>query len=86
MIEDVRYLVSQYFHCRAWLFSAAGECLLDSMTLHAFLAHYGVASSLVIGVRTSPFGAHAWVQFGEHVLNDECENVRAYEPIYASAA
>jgi hypothetical protein len=83
-IPHLQALVASYLHCRAWLFAAAGECLLDSLTLHSFLSRHGIASSLVIGVRTSPFGAHAWVQRGGCVLNDECETVNAYKRIYVS--
>jgi transglutaminase superfamily protein len=84
-LSRLRGLVASYLHCRAWLFTAAGECLLDSLTLHGFMSRYGIATSMVIGVRTSPFGAHAWVQSGDYILNDELETVSAYERIFASA-
>lgn len=83
-VAGLQSLVASYFHCRIWFFSAAGKCLLDSLTLHGFLSRYGVPSVFVIGVRTAPFGAHAWVQTGACVLNDDCETVNAYEKIYAS--
>ena len=41
------------------------RCLMRSLVLTAMLARRGIASSLVIGVRTDPdFGAHAWVESG----------------------
>ncbi len=84
-LERLERAVASYIHCRAWLSTTAEKCLVDSLALHDFLSRYGIASSLVIGVRTSPFGAHAWVQQGSIVLNDQCEIVRAYECTYASA-
>ena len=82
--QDLQRLVSAYFHCRAWLVSTAGKCLLDSLALTTFLSRYGIAASLTIGVRTAPFGAHAWVQRDGLVLNDQCEIVCAYDCIFAS--
>ena len=37
--------------------------------------------SLVIGVRTNPFTAHAWVQCEGMVLNDSVDQVRVFTPI-----
>lgn len=82
--ETLASLVAVYAHCRTWFFRAAGACLLDSLTLNRFLAYFGVASAVVVGVRSCPFTAHAWVQVDEVVVNDRPEVVRAYRPIYWS--
>jgi len=36
---------------------------------------------LAIAVRTGPFGAHAWVQVGDAIVNDSVDNVRDFTPI-----
>lgn len=57
------------------------HCLSHSIAVaHALLAQ-GAPALLVIGVRTRPFGAHAWVQLGELVVNDSIDNVRDFTPI-----
>ena len=40
-----------------------------------------LSAFLVIGVTASPFGAHAWVQIGDVVLNDSVDRVRRFVPI-----
>jgi hypothetical protein len=83
--QHLQRLFSAFAHCRALLYTASGECLLDSLAVHDFLSRFGIASSLVVGVRTCPFSAHAWIQVGPCVVNDIAEIVRAYEPIFVSA-
>jgi len=59
------------------------KCLRDSFALLHFLGRgRGVAGArLVVGVTMDPFGAHAWVQYGETVLNDRVDRVTAFTPI-----
>jgi hypothetical protein len=38
------------------------RCLARSLVLTRLLARRGIDSTLVIGVRSVPFGAHAWVE------------------------
>jgi hypothetical protein len=83
-VDRLGQLMAAYVHCRAWVWSAEGSCLLDSLTVHGFLARSGVRSSLVVGVRSCPFAAHAWVQVGNTVVNDRPDVIRAYHPIYWS--
>jgi hypothetical protein len=83
-LDYLQDLIAAYTHCRAWIYTASGSCLLDSIAVHDFLSRYGVSSSLVVGVKTTPFAAHAWVQFGTYVVNDRADIVRGYEPIYCS--
>ena len=41
------------------------RCLIRSLVLMSLLAQRGIASSVVIGVKSEPeFGAHAWVESG----------------------
>ncbi|HVZ34530.1 MAG TPA: lasso peptide biosynthesis B2 protein, partial [Polyangiaceae bacterium] len=58
-------------------------CLFDSLVLAEFLRRRGVRATLVIGISTVPFAAHACVQFGDLVLNDTVEKVQGYTPILA---
>lgn len=73
--------VAIYLRCRPFLFTAHDRCLHDSLTLAHYLAGEGIAATWVVGVRTRPFAAHAWVQSGAVVLNDQHEHVRRYQPI-----
>jgi hypothetical protein len=72
-----------FLHLRPLVFATRDHCLADSLTLIEFLAEYDLFPSWMVGVRTQPFGAHSWVQYGSLVLNDAPEKVRAYVPILA---
>lgn len=80
-IEQARHLAGMFRRLRPWAYSARSACLLDSVALVEFLSYYGFTASLVIGVNTKPFGAHAWVQMGRVVINDTAEHVQEYTPI-----
>lgn len=73
--------VAAFVALRPFLLTARDRCLHDSIALATCLAGEGVACRWVIGVRSRPFAAHAWVQSGDLVLNDLHENVRRYRPI-----
>lgn len=75
--------VAAYEKFRPLLFTASDQCLLDSLALLDYLSTEGFAPTWVIGVRTRPFNAHAWLQMGDVVLNDQHEHVRHYRPILA---
>lgn len=57
------------------------KCLLKSMSLKYFLDFHGFKTDLIIGVKTNPFFAHAWLQIGDLVLNDDIDRVGDYSPI-----
>lgn len=59
------------------------RCLMHSIAMVNYLAAKGFFPMLVIGVKMSPWGAHAWVQDGDRVLNDTVDHVAAYTPILA---
>jgi hypothetical protein len=42
-----------------------------------------VPCSVVFGVKTKPFKAHAWVQSGNMSLNEPCEKSRTFAPIFS---
>lgn len=74
-------LVADAFHGAARHATTRLHCLPHSIAVaHAMLAR-GAPALLVLGVRTRPFGAHAWVQLGELLINDSLDNVRDFTPI-----
>jgi Transglutaminase-like superfamily len=82
-LERVDQLLRIFNHLRLWAYTATDACLLDTLTLADFLRRYGLTSTVVIGVRTSPFGAHAWAQWESFVLNDTPDHVRRFRPLLA---
>jgi Transglutaminase-like superfamily len=61
------------------LIPVAPTCLRRSMTLVRELHRLGLASTLHIGVRRAGrIEAHAWVQVGDVVVNDDAEEVATY--------
>lgn len=57
------------------------QCLTNSVALLTFSKRRGFCPRLVIGVKMSPFAAHAWVQYDDIVLADEVDTIRPYTPI-----
>ncbi|HEX7113963.1 MAG TPA: lasso peptide biosynthesis B2 protein [Steroidobacter sp.] len=80
-LDAARRLIAAFYHIRPFIYGKKGRCLVDSVTLLEFLAAHALHPTLVIGVRTRPFGAHSWIQHGQYVLNGTPEYVRAYTPI-----
>lgn len=79
--ERLQSTVSAYRRARPIVMTSKDRCLLDSLALIRFLAAERLFPHWVIGVKTRPFGAHAWVQLGALVLNDRLERVRRFTPI-----
>jgi Transglutaminase-like superfamily len=73
--------VAAFHALRPLLHTSRDRCLQDSLALVRFLASESIAAHWVIGVKSAPFAAHAWVQAGGLVLNDLHDNVRHYKPI-----
>ena len=69
-----------FLEARRWVPSET-RCLLDSISLVAFMARRNVDARIVFGVTGDPFSAHCWVQRGGLVLNDTIGNTRAYTVI-----
>lgn len=57
------------------------SCLLDSLSLVAFLARRGLSARIVFGVTLAPFTAHCWVQHGDLALNESIDGAVARHPI-----
>lgn len=73
--------VASFEWLRPLIYTAREKCLFDSLTLLQYLAGEGLDATLVLGVKTRPFAAHAWMQLGDVVLNDREEHVRRFTPI-----
>jgi hypothetical protein len=74
-------LLASYRRLRSLLFTSKNACLYDSLVLRRFLEYYGFFPLCIIGVKTGPFRAHAWVQEGDTVLNDVPECVCEFTPV-----
>lgn len=61
----------------------AATCLRRSMTLLRELRRHHMGATLHIGVRQGQNGveAHAWVQIGDRIINDDPEIVGTYVPL-----
>jgi hypothetical protein len=79
----LRQLVNTFRWLRLWTYTGTDRCLLDSLVLSEFLCRFDVVPTLVLGVQSKPFGAHAWVQSQDTILNDTIEKVSRYVPILA---
>lgn len=80
-LEPLRAGTAAYERLRPFAFTARDQCLYDSLALLGFLATERLFPRWVVGVKTSPFGAHSWVQSGGIVVNDHHEYVRRFRPI-----
>ncbi len=69
------------FHRATRIVTTQDQCLRSSIAFVRFAKRQGLSAHLVIGVRMFPFGAHAWAQDGDCVLNDSLDAVRPYTPI-----
>jgi hypothetical protein len=61
--------------------SAANRCVPRSLALVLRCATRGIRVHAVIGVKTKPFEAHCWAQYGSVVLTDPIEHVLQFQPI-----
>lgn len=69
------------FNSARSLFPAPPNCLPDSLALLDYLYAKGAAATLVIGVRLEPYGAHAWVQARDVLLNEAADYAASFTPI-----
>src|SRR5258708_3033715 len=81
--EEVFALARTFLRLRPLFYTAKNACLFDSLTMTDFILQFGLSPTFVIGVTTKPFGAHAWVQFEDSVLNDSLDNVQPHTPVFS---
>jgi len=73
--------VARAFRQAAGLATTWNHCLAHSLAVASALTRRGVAADLILGVHMGPFMAHAWVQFGDAVVNDRVDTVRDFTPV-----
>jgi hypothetical protein len=81
--DELYHLVRIYRVIRPFLYTKRDQCLLHGLALNKFLRHYGFSPTWVIGVSTSPFTAHCWVQYGDCILDDTPEHTLEFTPLAA---
>ncbi len=69
------------FNNTRMLMTTQDQCLSWSLAMLHYLMDLGIAATLILGVRRTPWSAHAWVQQGEAVLSDNLDHVTHYTPI-----
>lgn len=74
-------LVATFREIRPFFFLPKDNCLLHALTLVRFLAYHGEFPVLVFGIKTDPWGAHAWVQNECYLLDCNPEKVCHLEQI-----
>jgi hypothetical protein len=74
-------LVGIFRRLRPHTFAARDRCLFHSLALVTFMSRHAVFPTWVIGVRAKPWGAHAWVQQDQLLLDANPEHVCEYTPI-----
>lgn len=71
---------SAFEACDAFL-GSKDKCLPRSLAAAHRMLDVGLIPHLVVAVRLDPFHAHAWVQWGEHLVNERVDATRAFTPI-----
>lgn len=77
-LEDA---MNAFRQLRPWLYTANNHCLLDSLVAAHYLLRVHCEPRLIVGVRTRPFRAHAWVQSGDIAVDDIVERIQLFTPI-----
>jgi hypothetical protein len=57
------------------------QCLHRSATLATLLRRKGVEAEMVIGIKTTPYSGHAWVEVDGVAVNEDRETVASYTPV-----
>jgi len=63
------------------LYPGRARCLEQSLVLYYLLRRQGVAIQYRQGVQAHPFVAHAWLEYGDVLINDVLEHVQLYAPL-----
>lgn len=79
-VADARELVARFQRWRP-LYPRPASCLFDSLALGRFLWGAGVRSNLIYAVRGGPFSAHAWLEIGGVIINDDPEYCAGFTPM-----
>ncbi len=79
--EDIVIRAAADFLATRVFISTQDRCLPRSIALMHYLLGKSLPASLVVGVQMTPFIGHAWVQYGDMILNDRVDEVLPYTPI-----
>lgn len=79
--EEAAAAVAASYAANRWLAAVPQRCLVDALALDDILLARGLRSTLVFGVRVSPFRAHCWLQTSSAVLTGIAAEARNFVPI-----
>lgn len=79
-VEDMHLIASSFRHTSG-LFARHDQCLPLSIALVRECIRHRLPAQLVLGVQTTPFNAHAWVQIDNTLINDDPDFVKDFTPI-----
>lgn len=88
---NVARRIARMVNLAATLTPFKASCLVRSLLLVRFLHKRGIGCELEIGgkppaVPEEQFQAHAWVRCGTDIVNDQVENIAAYQPFSLPAS
>lgn len=83
-LARLQTIVCHFRRTTLWFYSRQNKCLFDSLVLTRFLYCHDISPTLIFGVRTKPFSAHAWVQISNLMLVDSPELALQMTPIFAT--
>ena len=66
------------FHACRRIVPIQPVCLIDSVSMAAYLRSEKISAELIFGVQDDPFRAHCWVQTEDILLNDSVHRVRSF--------
>lgn len=79
--EQLLELVSVFQKLRGLTFTAREKCLFHALALTRFLSFYDAFPTWTVGVRTTPWAAHSWVQHENVLLDATPEQVVDFTPV-----
>ncbi len=80
-IDRLRTATAIFKKIRPFFYTVKDHCLFDSLVLMQFLHFHRLYPRFVLGVRATPFQAHAWVQEERYVLNGPPDYIRRFTPL-----
>jgi hypothetical protein len=84
--DDAR-LIAETTHAvatAAAFFPGRALCLEQSLTLYYHLRRLGIGVDLRLGVRHTPFAAHAWIEYQGAPLHEQRDDLNQVVPVSGS--
>jgi hypothetical protein len=82
-VGELARLVCTFRAIRPLFFVAKNHCLLHTLTLADYLAHYGEFPVWAFGICAEPWTTYTWLQHENYLLDASPEKVFRLEPILA---